>query len=74
MLLKYDVKLVAIACILLGLFLGFYVDRTVVSKPNIDALTSQVDTQLASIEELEQDLESVQAILGLNLNEPVGMG
>ncbi len=58
--LKIDLKLVAVTCIFLGLFMGFYVDRTVISKPKIETLTSQVDTQLATIEGLEQDLSTIQ--------------
>lgn len=58
--LKVDLKLVAVTCIFLGLFMGFYVDRTLISKPKIEALTSQVDTQLVSIEGLEQDLSTIQ--------------
>jgi hypothetical protein len=58
--LKVDLKLVAVTCIFLGLFMGFYVDRTFISKPKIEALTSQVDTQLVSIEGLEQDLSTIQ--------------
>ena len=54
--LKIDLKLVAVTCIFLGLFMGFYVDRTLISKPKIETLTSQVDTQLVTIEGLEQDL------------------
>ena len=57
---KIDLKLVAVTCIFLGLFMGFYVDRTVISKPKIEALSSQVDTQLATIDELEQDLSTIQ--------------
>lgn len=58
--LKIDLKLVAVTCIFLGLFMGFYVDRTLISKPKIETLTSQVDTQLSTIEELEQDLSTIQ--------------
>lgn len=58
--LKIDLKLVAVSCIFLGLFMGFYVDRTVISKPKIETLTAQVDTQLATIEGLEQDLSTIQ--------------
>jgi hypothetical protein len=58
--LKVDLKLVAVTCIFLGLFMGFYVDRTLISKPKIETLTSQVDTQLVTIEGLEQDFSTIQ--------------
>lgn len=61
--LKIDLKLVAVTCIFLGIFLGFYVDSSIISKPKIEALTEQTESQLTIISGLEQDLTVVQTEL-----------
>lgn len=59
--LKIDPKLVGIAAIILGLFLGFYVDNTILSKPRIEALTNQTLEQEETISNMEGILSSVQS-------------
>ena len=60
---KIDLKLVAVTCIFLGIFLGFYVDNSIISKPKIQTLTGQTETQQTTITELEQDLSAIQTEL-----------
>ena len=58
---KIDPKLVAVASIILGLFLGFYVNNTLLSKPRIEALTNQTLTQQDVIDGLGDELSDLQA-------------
>lgn len=72
--LKIDLKLVAVTCIFLGIFLGFYVDSSIISKPRIQSLTGQTETQQITINELEQDLSTIQTdydILESQYNEQI---
>ena len=50
---KIDPKLVALASIILGLFLGFYVNNTLLSRPRIETLTNQTIQQQIVIDKLE---------------------
>jgi len=59
--LKIDPKLVAVASIILGLFLGFYVNNTLLSKPRIEALTNQTLTQQEIIDGLGNELSALQS-------------
>lgn len=57
---QIDFKLVAVAAIILGLFAGFYIDNTLLSKPRIDNLTQTVTEQTTSITNLETQLDELQ--------------
>ena len=59
--LKVDPKLVGVAAIILGLFLGFYIDNTILSSPKIEALTTQTIEQETNIEKLEGNLTKLQS-------------
>ncbi|RKY84908.1 hypothetical protein DRQ11_10875 [candidate division KSB1 bacterium] len=58
---QIDLKLVAAAALILGLFSGFYIDNTLLSKPKINSLTETVNQQESTISELEDDLQSFQS-------------
>ena len=58
---QIDLKLVAAAALILGLFSGFYIDNTLLSKPKINSLTETVNQQESTISELEADLQSLQS-------------
>lgn len=58
---KVDLKLVAVTCIFLGLFLGFYVDSSLISKPRIEALTEQIETQQTTIDNMTTSLSTLQS-------------
>jgi len=55
--LKIDPKLVAVASIILGLFLGFYVNNTLLSRPRIEMLTNQTIQQQIVIDKLENQAD-----------------
>lgn len=57
---QIDLKLVAAAALILGLFSGFYIDNTLLSKPKINSLTETVNQQESTIGDLESDLQSLQ--------------
>jgi len=58
---KIDFKLVAAAALILGLFSGFYIDNTLLSKPKITSLTETVDQHESTISTLTSSLESLQS-------------
>ena len=58
---QIDLKLVAAAALILGLFSGFYIDNTLLSKPKINSLTETLNQQESTISELESDLGSLQS-------------
>lgn len=58
---QIDLKLVAAAALILGLFSGFYIDNTLLSKPKINSLTETVNQQESTISDLEADLQSLQS-------------
>ena len=58
--LKVDLKLVAATCVFLGLFLGFYIDNSIISKPRIEALTAQTVEQQSTIDEMTGSLSILQ--------------
>lgn len=58
---QIDLKLVAAAALILGLFSGFYIDNTLLSKPKINSLTETVNQQESTISDLESDLQSLQS-------------
>ena len=57
---QIDLKLVAAAALIIGLFSGFYIDNTLLSKPKINSLTETVNQQESTIGDLESDLQSLQ--------------
>ena len=54
---QINLKTVAVATLLLGLFAGFYVDNTLLSKPRIDNLAQIVSEQETTITTLETQLD-----------------
>ncbi|MCW4014242.1 MAG: hypothetical protein NWF07_14825 [Candidatus Bathyarchaeota archaeon] len=58
---QIDLKLVAAAALILGLFSGFYIDNTLLSKPKINNLTETVNQQESTITELESNLDTLQS-------------
>jgi uncharacterized coiled-coil protein SlyX len=61
MTLKIDPKLVAVASIILGLFLGFYVNNTFLSRPRIETLTNQTIQQQEAIDGLGDKLATLRS-------------
>lgn len=57
---KIDLKLVAAATLLLGLFTGFYIDNTLLTKPRINNLAQTIESQNQSINTLNTQLETLQ--------------
>ena len=57
---KIDLKLVAATTLILGLFAGFYIDNTLLSKPRIQTLTQTVTEQTANITTLETQLDELE--------------
>ena len=57
---QIDLKLVAAAALILGLFSGFYIDNTLLSKPRINTLTETLTEQEETIKELETELSTLQ--------------
>lgn len=55
--LKIDPKLVAVASIILGLFLGFYINSALLSRPRIETLTNQTIQQQIVIDKLEDQMD-----------------
>ena len=60
MLSKVDPKLVAAVTLILGLIVGFYVNNSLISGPQINELTSQTVAQQTQITELETQLGSLE--------------
>ena len=60
MLSKVDPKLVAAVTLILGLFVGYYVNNSLISAPNIAQLTNQTLAQQDQITELEIQLGSLE--------------
>ncbi len=58
---KVDLKLVAATCIFLGVFIGFYVDSSIISKPRIETLTGQVEMLQVTVDETAASLSSLQS-------------
>ena len=56
---QIDLKTIAAATLLLGLFAGFYIDNTLLSKPRIETLTQTVTEQTATITTLETQLDTL---------------
>ena len=56
---QIDLKTVAAATLLLGLFAGFYIDNTLLSKPRIDTLTETLTEQTTTITTLETQLDTL---------------
>jgi len=56
---KIDLKLVAATTLILGLFAGFYIDNTLLSKPRIQTLTQTVTEQTTTITTLETQLDEL---------------
>lgn len=69
--LKIDPKFVAVASIILGLFLGFYVNSTLLSKPRIETLTNQTIEQQDVIDGLGDQLDALQSEID-SLNVQLG--
>lgn len=57
---KIDSKVIAAATLILGLFVGFYADSTILSKPRIQTLTDTVNEQTNNITTLETQLNELQ--------------
>ncbi len=57
---QIDLKLVAAAALILGLFSGFYIDNTLLSKPQINRLSETVAEQESTITGLDSDLATLQ--------------
>lgn len=57
---KIDSKLIAAAAIILGLFAGFYIDSTLLSKPRIEALTDTINQKTENITTLETQLDTLE--------------
>jgi hypothetical protein len=55
-----DPKIIAVAALIIGLILGFYVDSTILSKPRIDELTQTVTQQQQTLTTLENQLSVLQ--------------
>ena len=60
MLSKVDPKLVAAVTLILGLFVGFYVNSSLISGPKINNLTNQTLAQQEQINEFETQLDSLE--------------
>jgi len=57
---KIDLKLIAAATLLLGLFAGFYIDNTILTKPRIQILTDTINNQSRTITTLETQLNTLE--------------
>ncbi len=57
---KIDSKVIAATALILGLFIGFYADSTILSKPQIQILTDTVNEQTNNITTLETQLSQLQ--------------
>ena len=55
-----DTKTIAITTLILGLFAGFYIDNTLLSKPRIETLTQTITQQTATITTLENQLNTLE--------------
>jgi len=60
MLSKVDPKLVAAVTLILGLFLGYFVNNSLISGPKINHLTNQTLAQQEQINEFETQLDSLE--------------
>ena len=56
---QIDLKTVAAATLLLGLFAGFYIDNTLLSKPRIETLTQTITEQETTITTIETQLDTL---------------
>jgi len=56
---QIDLKTIAAATLLLGLFTGFYIDNTLLSKPRIETLTQTITEQETTITTLETQLDTL---------------
>jgi hypothetical protein len=57
---KIDTKLIIATAILLGLFVGFYIDNTILSKPRIQTLTETITQQTNNLTQLNNQLTTLQ--------------
>jgi len=57
---KIDLKLIATTTLILGLFAGFYIDNTLLTKPRINDLTQTITDQTLTITTLETQLDELQ--------------
>lgn len=58
---KVDLKLVAAVTLILGLFVGFYVNNSLISEPKIALLTNQTLAQQDQIIDLETKINSLES-------------
>lgn len=56
---QIDLKIIAATALILGLFAGFYIDNTLLSKPRIDTLTQTITEQTTTITTLETQLDTL---------------
>jgi len=55
-----DPKIIAVAALIIGLIVGYYVDNALVSNPRIEDLTQTVNQQEQTINTLENQLNALQ--------------
>jgi hypothetical protein len=61
MALNLDLRVVAVASIIVGLFAGYYVSSNIVNKPVIQELNTQIDSRLSEIEGLQSDISRIES-------------
>ena len=57
---QIDLKTIAATALILGLFAGFYIDNTLLSKPHIETLTQTITEQTATITTLENQKNTLE--------------